>query len=220
MVVGIPSMQTSIMSFGHIPSIIGQTWVNPEAQLTGLVGFGQLQLQSHSPPLPGQLHLQEHCIPSPFGGIGPDPDPGPVGGIGPDPEPIGGIGPDPEPVGGIGPDPEPIGGIGPDPEPVGGNGPEPDPVGGIGPDPEPVLAGTTTPFMSLAFPFFTDMSKENTPDSPVRETPLASPEHFLSHAARDFGLSFVPAAMRSKLQVHIFLPTLIFSSSNSSYKAT
>ena len=200
MVVGIPSMQTSIMSFGHIPSIIGQTWVNPEAQLTGLVGFGQLQLQSHSPPLPGQLHLQEHCIPSPFGGIGPDPDPGPVGGIGPDPEPIGGIGPDPEPVG--------------------GNGPEPDPVGGIGPDPEPVLAGTTTPFMSLAFPFFTDMSKENTPDSPVRETPLASPEHFLSHAARDFGLSFVPAAMRSKLQVHIFLPTLIFSSSNSSYKAT
>merc|ERR1719500_2766623 len=63
--------------------------------------MGQLQSQSHSPLPSGHWHLQEHCIPSPAGGMGPDPDPDPVGGMGPDPDPVIGIGvsPDPEPVG-------------------------------------------------------------------------------------------------------------------------
>ena len=79
---------------------MGQTLVNPGAQVLAVLCIGQLQLQSHWPLPSGQSHLQEHCIPSPVGGIGVDPDPEPVGGIEPDPEPVGGMEPDPDPVGG------------------------------------------------------------------------------------------------------------------------
>jgi len=81
---------------------MGQTLVNPLAQLTDVLIIGQLQSQSHCSAPSGQLHLQEHGIPSPIG-TGTSPDPEPVGGGGPDPEPVGSTGPDPEPVGSTGP---------------------------------------------------------------------------------------------------------------------
>ena len=140
---------------------MGQTWVNPTAHVKFWLCIGQLQLQSHLPLPLGQSHLQEHSIPSP----GSDPDPEPVGGIEPDPEPVGGIDPDPEPVGGIDPDPEPVGGIDPDPDPVGGTDPDPEPVAGMA----VVVAAATAlnlPFVILTFPFLTEMSKVNTPESP------------------------------------------------------
>jgi len=93
---------------------MGQTLVNPLAQLTDVLIIGQLQSQSHCSAPSGQLHLQEHGIPSPIG-TGTSPDPEPVGGGGPDPEPVGSTGPDPEPL--------PVGSTGPDPEPVGSTGP-------------------------------------------------------------------------------------------------
>jgi len=142
---------------------MGQTWVNPTAQVMFWLCMGQLQLQSHLPLPSGQSHLQEHSIPSPDSE--PDPDPEPVGGAEPDPEPVGGIEPDPEPVGGIEPDPEPVGGIEPDPEPVGGTDPDPEPVGGMAVV-VAAAAASNFPFVILTFPFWTLISKVKTPESP------------------------------------------------------
>merc|ERR1711910_168618 len=59
---------------------MGQTLVNPGAQVTDVLIIGQLQSQSHCSAPSGQSHLQEQGIPSPIGG-------------GPDPEPVGSTGP-------------------------------------------------------------------------------------------------------------------------------
>jgi len=208
---------------------MGQTLVNPGAHLMAMLCIGQLQSQSHWALPSGHSHLQEHCIPS----FGPCPDPGPIG-AGPEPDPLpGGIVPDPDPFpGGIVPDPDPFpGGIVPDPLP-GGIVPEPFP-GGFVPDPVPVVpacppmvavvplvvpavvgasvvTGETEPFDNFAAPFFTAMSKVKTPDCPSKETLFATPLHFLSQEALDLGLSFVPIAIRLRLQVQVALPTRIF----------
>merc|ERR1719186_474095 len=128
------------------------------------------------------------------------------------PSPIGGMGPDPDPVGsGTGPDPDPVGGgTGPDPDPVGsGSGPDPDPVGsGIGscpdPDPVPVVATSAAHFEMVPLPFFTFKTKLKNPSSS-----LAAPEHFLSHLA--VPLQEAPSASKLKEQVQVFLPTFTFS---------
>lgn len=57
--------QTSSISCGQEPSIIGHTLVKPDAQDIAMLCMGQLQSQSHCPLPSGQSHLQEHCIPSP-----------------------------------------------------------------------------------------------------------------------------------------------------------
>ena len=185
---------------------MGQTLVKPRAQVIEGLCIGQLQLQSHCPLPSGQSHLQEHCIPSPVGGIGVDPDPEPAGGMEPEPDPVGGMEPDPDPVGGMEPDPEPVGGMEPDPEPVGGMEPEPDPVGGA----IVISAASNFPFDSLTVPFVTFMLKVNSPESPDILTDLAAPEHFLSHFPADAEVILVPAPYRVKLQVQVFLPTFTF----------
>ena len=93
------------ISSGQVSPIMGQTLLKPLAQFMDKLCMGQLQSQSHSPPPSGQVHLHEHCIPSPVDGEGPDPV-----GCSPDPDPIGGAGSDPDPVGEGGPDPEAGGG--------------------------------------------------------------------------------------------------------------
>merc|ERR1719350_57521 len=140
------------MSCGHMLSFMGHTLVNPAAQVTDVLVMGQLQSQSHSPLPSGHWHLQEHCIPSPAGGIGPDPEPEPVGGMGPEPEP--------DPVGGMGPEPEP--------EPVG--------TGGI------VVATAQLHFEMEPLPFLILTVKEHGPTTtfpaPVHFlSQVALPEH-------------------------------------------
>jgi len=206
--------------------------------------MGQLQSQSHSPLPSGHSHLQEHFIP-PEGscpgpgptGAGPDPDPFP-GGLVPDPFP-GGLVPDPFPGGSV-PDPFPGGSV-PDPFP-GGLVPDPFP-GGVVPDPSPgvsppgvvpagvaevggavvvgaaVVTGLTMPFMNATFPLATFMSKVKIPLAPSKETFFATPEHFLSQAPFDLGLSLEPAAIRLKVHVQVDLPTRIFSFLNTSANA-
>jgi len=199
--------------------------VNPDAHFMAVLCMGQLQSQSQSPLPSGQSHLQEHCI----GPEGSPPDPGPIG-DGPDPDPFpGGLVPDPFP-GGLVPDPFP-GGLVPDPFP-GGDVPAPSPgsavpigtgvsppgvvpagvaeVGGAVVVGAAVVTGLTTPFMNATFPFVTFMSKVKIPLAPSKETFFATPEHFLSQAPLDLGLSLVPAAIRFKLHVQVDLPTRIF----------
>merc|ERR1719483_277586 len=83
------------------------------------------------------------------------------------PSPIGGVGPDPDPpVGGFGPDP--VGGLGPDPDPVAGGRI----VTGSSPDPNPsvvVSSSSAEQFEILAFPFLTERVKEKIPNSTVPE---------------------------------------------------
>merc|ERR1719186_1242011 len=125
----------------------------------GVAWIGQLQAHWQSPLPSGQSQRQEHCMPSPIGGTGPDPDP--VGS---------GPGPDPDPVGS-------------------GTGPDPDPVGsGPGPDPVPVEATSAAHFEMVPLPFFTFKTKLKTPSSslaapehflshfavPLQEAPSAS----------------------------------------------
>lgn len=137
----IPIGQTATIMSGHMVSyIMGHTLVNPLPQTMDFALTGQLQAHSQLLPPSGQSQLQEHCMPSPVLGTGPDPDPVGGRGTGPDPDPVigRGTGPDPDPVGGrgTGPDPDPVigRGSGPEPDPVGGSGADPDPLGG-GPDP-------------------------------------------------------------------------------------
>ena len=131
-----------------MPPIMGQTLEKPGAQVNAL--------QSHSPLPSGQLHLQEHCIPSPPGGGGPpEPDPGEVG--------IGtGVSPDPDPVIGTG--------VSPDPDPV---------VGSVGTG---TVAASQEHFEILPFPFLTASVKEQPPSSTVPDpehflSHFADPEH-------------------------------------------
>jgi len=129
------------VSAGQPSSIIGHTLVNPAAQLiTALLVIGQLQSHSHCSLPSGQSHLQEHGIPSPIGGSGPDPEPVIGTGVSPDPEPVIGTGvsPDPDPVIGTG--------VSPDPGPVVGS------VGSTGPT---VGFAATLHFVILPFPFLT-----------------------------------------------------------------
>merc|ERR1719427_583717 len=124
------------------------------------------------------------------------------------PSPTGGMGPDPDPVGsGTGPDPDPVD-TGSGPDPVGsGSGPDPDPVGsgtGSCPDPVPVVATSAVHFEMVPLPFFTFKTKLKTPSSS-----LAAPEHFLSHLA--VPLQEAPSASKLKEQVQVFLPTFTFS---------
>jgi len=173
--------------------------VNPLPHAMGIAWLGQLQAHWQSPLPSGQSQRQEHCIPSPIGGTGPDPDP--VGsGTGPDPDAVGsGTGPDPDPVG-TGSGPDPVGsGSGPDPDPVGsGTGSCPDP------DPVPVVATSAAHFEMVPLPFFTFKTKLKNPSSS-----LAAPEHFLSHLA--VPLQEAPSASKLKEQVQVFLPTFTFS---------
>ena len=141
LVCSMPMGQTATIMSGHMVScIMGHTLVNPLPQTMDFALTGQLQAHSQLLPPSGQSQLQEHCMPSPVLGTGPDPDPVGGRGTGPDPDPVigRGTGPDPDPVGGrgTGPDPDPVigRGSGPEPDPVGGSGADPDPLG-VGPDP-------------------------------------------------------------------------------------
>ena len=181
------------MSMGHMSPVMGHTLVKPLAQFMAVLCMGQLQSHAHSPLPSGQSHLHEHFMPSPIGGVGPDPDP-PVGGFGPDP--VGGLGPDPDPVGGLGPDPDPGGRI----------------VTGCSPDPNPsvvVSSSSAEHFEILAFPFLTERVKEKIPNSTVPE-----PEHFLSQPP--LPLHILPLDSRLRVQVHFAFPSVSFSRLNSS----
>merc|ERR1711863_221752 len=182
-----------MLSIGQAPSHSGQTLRKPGAQ---------------SPP------------PYPPPGI---PDPDPVG-MPVHPEPVGmPVNPEPDP-GMVGmpviPDPDPGMPV-PDPEPVGMPViPEPDPGSTVSvPDPDPkgmvvavVEPPTAVTFPTLTLPFLTLHPKVYEYAALFSVISAAFPLHFLSQAPVPFALP-LPATVKVKSQVQVFLPTLTDSSS-------
>merc|ERR1719458_1300442 len=181
--------QTGMLSIGQAPSHSGQTFRKPGAQ---------------SPP------------PYPPPGI---PDPDPVG-IPVHPEPDPGMPVHPEPVGmPVNPEPDP-GMVGmpviPDPDP---GMPVPEPVGSTVavPDPDPkgmvvavVEPPTAVTFPTLTLPFLTLNPKVYEYAALFSVISATFPLHFLSQAPVPFALP-LPATVKVKSQVQVFLPTFTLS---------